>query len=64
MLKLTRKPGESIHIGGDAIVYIDRIDGGKVKVSIDAPDDVLILRGELTDATPPLMHVDYVEDDY
>ncbi len=45
MLILTRKSGESVRIG-EAMVQI-KITSGRAKLIIDAPKDVLILRGEL-----------------
>ena len=49
MLVLTRKPGEKIHIDGDIIVTVLEINGNKIRLGIDAPDDVTILRAELRD---------------
>lgn len=48
MLVLTRKTGETIHIG-DATVLVTRVEGGSVKLGIDAPRSVPIIRGELAD---------------
>ena len=47
MLVLTRKSGEQILIGDNVIVTIISSDNGKVKVGIDAPSNVRILRKEL-----------------
>lgn len=47
MLVLTRQPGESILIGGGIVVKVIAIDGGRVRLGIDAPEDVKILREEL-----------------
>jgi carbon storage regulator len=49
MLVLSRKSGESIHIGDGIIVTITEIRGGRVKVGISAPDSFVIRRGELQD---------------
>lgn len=49
MLVLTRKEGESLLIGGDVKITIYKIGGNSVRVAIDAPQDVLILRSELTE---------------
>lgn len=47
-LVLGRKPGETILIGPDICVRLERVDpGNQVKLSILAPRDVAILRGEL-----------------
>jgi carbon storage regulator CsrA len=47
MLVLTRKLGEKVVIGNNITVTILSVDGGRVRVGIDAPDDIRILRGEL-----------------
>jgi len=47
MLVLSRREGEKIIIGDSVIVTIVRTSGDKVRVGIDAPDDILVLRGEL-----------------
>lgn len=46
-LILTRRPTESIIIDGDIKVTIIRIDRGQVRVAIDAPDEINIVREEL-----------------
>ena len=46
MLVITRKPGEGIKIG-DVTIYVNRICGTTVKIAIDAPKEVKVLRGEL-----------------
>lgn len=47
MLVLTRKSGESIFIDGKTKVSVVEIKGGTVKIGIEAPDNVLIYRGEV-----------------
>ncbi|MCX7724490.1 MAG: carbon storage regulator CsrA [Thermodesulfovibrio sp.] len=47
MLILTRKTGQSIRIGEDIIVKIVEVDGSQVKVGIEAPKGIIILREEL-----------------
>jgi len=51
MLSLTRKEGQSLHVGDDVVITIERVEGKKVKVSIKAPCSVKILRSELVDFT-------------
>lgn len=48
MLVLSRKVSETIRIGSDVVVTIVRIGRGTVKVGIEAPSGVSILREELT----------------
>ena len=48
-LVLSRKAGESINIGDDVVIKIEKIKGGLVKVLIYAPEETLILRTELTE---------------
>jgi carbon storage regulator CsrA len=47
MLVLSRKPGEKVVIGGGITVTVIEVQGNRVRVGIDAPDQVRILRGEL-----------------
>ncbi|MCD6259103.1 MAG: carbon storage regulator [Helicobacteraceae bacterium] len=47
MLVLARKEGESIVIGEDIILKVISIDKGVVKLGIEAPSDVAIIRNEL-----------------
>jgi len=47
MLVLSRRIGETIRIGDDIEIVVTRIDRAAVRISISAPRDVLIFRGEL-----------------
>jgi carbon storage regulator len=47
MLVLTRKAEESLVIGDSIIVTVVQIEGGKVRLGIQAPAHVRILRREL-----------------
>jgi len=47
MLVLSRKVGETIHIDGQIKVKIVKINGNCVKVGIEAPHEVHIVRSEL-----------------
>ncbi|PJI09824.1 MULTISPECIES: carbon storage regulator CsrA [Clostridium] len=47
MLVITRKKGESILIGDNVEIIVTKIDDGSVKLAINAPRDVAILRKEL-----------------
>jgi carbon storage regulator len=50
VLVLTRRVDESLVIRDDIIVTVLAVDGDKVKIGIQAPADVTILRQELCDA--------------
>lgn len=47
MLILSRKLGEKILIGDNIVVTIVDIDRGKVRVGIEAPRDIAVMRTEL-----------------
>lgn len=47
MLVLTRKTGEGIFIGKDVIIKIFEIEGDRVKIGIEAPKTMKVLRLEL-----------------
>lgn len=52
MLVLTRKRLETIKIGNDIVVKVIQTGKGTVKLGIEAPNSVRVLRGELAfDAT-------------
>lgn len=47
MLVLSRKPGERILIGDDVVVTVVRVGPNNVRLGIDAPRDMNIVREEL-----------------
>lgn len=47
MLILNRSPGDRILVGDDIVVVITEIKGSHVKIGIEAPDAMPIVRGEL-----------------
>lgn len=47
MLVLTRKPDEQIRIGDDIVITIVRVKGNTIRVGIEAPKGVRVIRGEL-----------------
>ena len=52
MLVLTRKQKESIKIGDSIVVTILRVQGQSVRVGIEAPREVRVVRGELAASKP------------
>jgi carbon storage regulator len=47
MLVLSRKESQRIRLGDSIVVTIVKISGDKVRVGIEAPTSVLVLRDEL-----------------
>jgi carbon storage regulator len=47
MLVLSRKESQRIRLGDSIVITIVKISGDKVRVGIDAPENVLVLRDEL-----------------
>jgi len=47
VLVLTRKPSQRIFVGDDVTITVVRIDGNTVRIGIDAPGGVQILREEI-----------------
>jgi carbon storage regulator len=47
MLILTRKEGETILIGDNISIKIVEIRGKQVRLGIEAPANILLLRGEM-----------------
>ena len=47
MLVLSRKPGERIHIGSDVTITVVEISGRLVRIGVEAPHHVNIMRAEL-----------------
>ena len=47
MLVLSRRESERIKLGDAIVVTVVRLDNSHVRLGIDAPSDVLVLRAEL-----------------
>ena len=47
MLVLSRKESERIRLGDSIILTVVRVSGDKVRLGIEAPPNVLVLRDEL-----------------
>ena len=47
MLILSRKMGESIHVGDSVIVTVLGVSRGQVKIGIEAPRELIVHREEI-----------------
>jgi carbon storage regulator len=47
MLVLSRKKGERIHLGESIVLTVLRCQGSRVRLGIEAPEDMVILREEV-----------------
>ncbi|MCA9550260.1 MAG: carbon storage regulator [Myxococcales bacterium] len=47
MLSLARRPGQKIRIGENIVLVVREIRGRQVKLGIEAPADVRVLREEI-----------------
>jgi carbon storage regulator len=47
MLVLSRRENERIKLGDSIVLTVVKVAGDRVRLGIEAPADVLILRGEL-----------------
>ncbi|MCI0334134.1 MAG: carbon storage regulator [Planctomycetes bacterium] len=53
MLVLSRKESQRIRLGDSIVITIVKLSGDKVRIGIDAPVDVLVLRDELEPREQP-----------
>jgi carbon storage regulator len=63
MLVLTRKLGETIVINGNITITVSQLDRGKVRLAIDAPPEVPILRSELLERRQPVIEYTFDESE-
>ncbi|MCA9078644.1 MAG: carbon storage regulator [Planctomycetaceae bacterium] len=49
MLVLTRKQAETIHIGDDIVIKVIQTGRGSIKIGVEAPGAVRVLRGEVVE---------------
>ena len=47
MLILTRKSGESLHLGDDIKITVFSVQGKQVKLGIEVPEDMTVYREEV-----------------
>lgn len=52
MLVLSRKEREKVRLGESIVITIVRVSGDRVRLGIEAPGDMLVLRDELDHTTP------------
>ncbi|MEN6493138.1 MAG: carbon storage regulator CsrA [Thermoguttaceae bacterium] len=55
MLVLSRKVGERILIGDNIAVTVVRVAQGTVRIGVEAPDDLAIVREEIKDEPKPMV---------
>jgi carbon storage regulator len=53
MLVLSRRETERIRLGESIVVTVVRVAGDRVRLGIEAPADIVVLRGELETRKPP-----------
>jgi len=63
MLVLTRKLNEQIRIGDDVVITVLQFRGSSIRIGIEAPQNVRVLRGELPIGKPQKTVVDVVLSD-
>jgi carbon storage regulator len=54
MLILTRKTDETIQIGDDVVITVVRVKGNSVRIGIEAPKGVRVVRSELLETEIPV----------
>ena len=47
MLILSRKCHETIRIGDDVVIHVNKLGGNRVTIGIDAPKHIKVVRGEI-----------------
>lgn len=59
MLVLSRKPLQSIMIGPDIKITVVKVERNQVRIGIEAPRELTILRDELVDAGATVNRADH-----
>lgn len=49
MLVLSRRPGQKLQIGDNITITVLEVHGHVLRLGIEAPQDIRVLRGELQD---------------
>ena len=60
MLVISRKPNQSFQIGPDVWVHVVSVKGCQVRLGIEAPKDVAIVRHELDEYVEPPSRAEHV----
>jgi carbon storage regulator len=63
MLVLRRKPGEALVLNGVIKIHVLGVEGERVKLGIDAPPDVIVVREELIVEGVPFVRKFQEEDE-
>lgn len=63
MLVITRRASESIIIGKDIEIIVSEVSGDKVKICIDAPKDIPVMRKELLETKNLNIEASHLADD-
>jgi carbon storage regulator len=58
MLVLSRRESERIRLGNSIVITVVRVTGDKVRLGIQAPPEVIVLRDELEPLNPGNTPVD------
>jgi len=62
MLVLSRKPGESVHIGDEVKVTVLSISGKQVRIGIEAPAEIAVHREEIYNKIVQAQSTEIVSD--
>jgi len=63
MLVLSRRETERVRLGDSIVLTIVRVSGDKVRLGIEAPADVLVLRDELQPHGEPVAEAGEASED-
>ena len=63
MLVLSRKESQRIRLGDSIVITVVRVTGDKVRLGIEAPRDMVVLRDELKPLNPKRLEADGLEAD-
>ena len=61
MLVVSRKNGEVVRLGNDIVITVIEVKGSRVRVGIDADEEILVLRSEKRVVDEPAREDERVE---